>query len=104
MKIHYIFLTILFTAFFSTLLAQTGIQNPELKVELMKKEVYIGISGNINSSWIIYQQIYGEPFLDYQITIRPAVNVQVGYDWNFNWGIRGEIGYAMLGQKYKGTQ
>ncbi len=101
-------MTVLLLTCLTRVFAQTEIQkdNKDTEVRTPPKEsqVYIGLSGNLNSSWIMYQQTYGEPFLKYQFTMRPGVNLQLGYDWDYNWGIRAEIGYAMLGQKYKDTQ
>jgi hypothetical protein len=83
---------------------QSPVQKSDQKSETKELPFYIGLSGSVNSSWIIYQQIYSEPFLDYKLTIRPGVNAQFGYNFAHNWGVRAEIGYAMLGQKYDGTQ
>jgi hypothetical protein len=108
MKKRYYLMTILLIALLSPVLAQTTEQkpdqNPEKRIIPKEEQVYIGLSANINSSWIMYQQTYGEPFLKYQFTVRPGVNAQIGYDWDYHWGIRAEVGFAMLGQKYKDTQ
>ena len=108
MKKVYIIITLFLFAYLTPVLAQTAEkkdeQNPGQKITPKEEQVYIGVAGNLNSSWIFYQDTYGEPLLNYQITLRPAFNIQVGYDWEYHWGFKAEIGYAMLGQKYKDTQ
>lgn len=101
-------MSVFFFAIVFPMAAQTPAQSitpsPESKPVVKEDRVYLGLAGNLNSTWIMYQQTYGEPFLDYKITFRPAFNVQIGYDWDQHWGLYGEIGFAMLGQKYDDTQ
>jgi len=65
---------------------------------------YIGVGINLNSVWIINQNTYGEPKLDYKITPGIGGNIAVGFDYNDHFGFKMEVGYAQMGQKYGGTQ
>jgi hypothetical protein len=65
---------------------------------------YIGGGGNFNSTWIVHQNTYGEPLMKYQFTPSYAVNANIGLDFSPHWGVKMELGYTLLGQKYKDTQ
>jgi opacity protein-like surface antigen len=71
---------------------------------MAQKEMYFGISGTGLSSVITNQNNYGLPFeMDYKAAFGGGVNANVGFDFNKNIGLKLEIGYAKLGQKYEDT-
>jgi hypothetical protein len=67
-------------------------------------EWYFGAGGNFNTAWIIRQNTYGEPEMKYKITPTYAANVILGFDYSEHWGLKMELGYAVLGQKYADSQ
>jgi len=65
-----------------------------------QKGFNIGVGGNVNAIFILSQNTYGLDELDYKPSIGGAINLGIGYNFN-NWlGLKTEIGYARLGQKY----
>jgi hypothetical protein len=92
----------------------------KLKPELMKKLLFIalllmvaatgnvsaqkglsvGVGVNYNGIFILNQNAYGMEELDYKPTTAFAGNLGLGYNF-FNWlGVKMEIGYTPMGQKY----
>jgi hypothetical protein len=65
--------------------------------------LYIGVGGNLNSTWISNPNFYGEPRLNNVFTMSPGFNFNIGYDYK-HWGLKVEVGFAQLGQKFNGTQ
>lgn len=69
-----------------------------------QKQLYFGLSGTGLSSVITNQNNYGLDFeMDYKPTFGGSGNVNVGFDFNNHVGIKLEIGFAKLGQKYADT-
>lgn len=69
---------------------------------MSQKQLYFGLAGTALSSGIINQNNYGLPFeMDYAVTTGGSGNVNVGFDFNKHAGLKLEIGWAKLGQKYK---
>lgn len=65
-----------------------------------QKGFNIGVGGNVNAIFILNQNTYGMEELDYKPSIGGSVNLGIGYNFN-NWlGLKTEIGYVRLGQKY----
>ncbi len=70
-----------------------------------QKQLYFGLAGTGLSSVITNQNNYGLPFeMDYAVTFGGSGNVNVGFDFNKNLGLKLEIGFAKLGQKYADTR
>jgi opacity protein-like surface antigen len=71
---------------------------------MAQKQLYFGGAGTFLSSVIINQNNYGLPFeMDYDVTMGGSGNVNIGFDFNKNLGLKMEIGWAKLGQKYSDT-
>jgi hypothetical protein len=69
-----------------------------------QKQFYFGLAGTGLSSVITNQNNYGLPFeMDYTVTLGGAGNVNVGFDFSNNIGLKLELGFAKLGQKYEDT-
>ena len=67
---------------------------------LAQKGFYFGLAGTIQSTWITNQNNYGFSEMDYKSTFGGAGNLNVGYDFTNHLGLKLEIGYSKLGQKY----
>ncbi|HNY03963.1 MAG TPA: outer membrane beta-barrel protein [Bacteroidales bacterium] len=68
---------------------------------MAQKQLYFGIGGTALSSVITNQNNYGLPFeMDYKMTLGGAGNINAGFDFNNHIGLKLEIGFAKLGQKY----
>ena len=72
----------------------------------------IGVSGTLNSTWILKQNNYGTlaPFqnevvrrsdMNYKALIGANVGIVLGYNFTDNWGMRGEVQYDFTGQIYE---
>jgi hypothetical protein len=71
---------------------------------MAQKQLYFGVAGTGLSSFITNQNNYGQGFeMDYAVAFGFGGNAIVGFDFNKNIGLKLEIGYAGLGQKYKDT-
>ncbi|MBE0647693.1 MAG: PorT family protein [Bacteroidales bacterium] len=69
---------------------------------LAQKRLYFGLSGTGLSSVIVNQNNYGLPFeMDYVLTFGGGGNANIGFDFNSHIGLKLEIGWAKLGQKYE---
>lgn len=67
-----------------------------------QKQFYFGLAGGGLSSVITNQNNYGLPFeMDYTVTFGGHGNVNAGFDFNKHLGLKLEIGFAKLGQKYE---
>jgi hypothetical protein len=69
-----------------------------------QKQLYFGGTGTGLSTWITNQQNYGRPDMDYVVTFGGGGNLNIGFDFNKNFGIFLGPGYQKLGQKFKDTQ
>jgi len=68
---------------------------------MAQKRLYFGLAGTGLSSVIINQNNYGLPFeMDYAFTMGVGGNANIGFDFNEHIGLKLEIGWAKLGQKY----
>jgi hypothetical protein len=66
-----------------------------------QSQLYFGANGSILSTWTTNQMNYGKPDMDYKLTFNPSGNINIGYDFNKNFGLILAPGYAVLGQKYE---
>ncbi len=62
-----------------------------------------GVSG-INSNWILNQNAYGNPEMDYAATSGITGGVGASYFYSRKWGLNGSLLYSNLGQNYSGIQ
>jgi opacity protein-like surface antigen len=68
---------------------------------MAQKQLYFGLAGAGISSFITHQNNYGLSFkLDYKLTFGGVGNVNIGYDFTDQFGLKLEIGFAKLGQNY----
>jgi len=67
---------------------------------IAQKGLYFGIAGTIQSVWVTNQNNYGLPEMDYKSTVGGAGNLNVGYDFTNQLGVKLEFGYGKFGQKY----
>ncbi len=65
------------------------------------KHFEIGLQGGYGSVWIINQNNYGLPEMDYEYTWSGGFNFQAGYNFTENIGLFTEVGVLNLGQQYK---
>jgi hypothetical protein len=67
-----------------------------------QKSLYFGLGGTYMATSFTNQNNYGLPFeMDYKLTWGGSGNVNIGFDFNKNLGLKVELGYAKLGQNYK---
>ncbi|MDP4282058.1 MAG: outer membrane beta-barrel protein [Bacteroidota bacterium] len=71
---------------------------------LAQKGFYFGAGATGISTWIQNQNNYGLPDFDYRLTTAVKGNLTAGYDFNEHLGVKMEVGYGCLGQKYGDTQ
>lgn len=69
-----------------------------------RKEVIIGVGGAVNSVWIMNQNFYGEPEIDYAPKMGYLGSFNLGYNFTENISVGTEFQYSMQGQKYDGKQ
>jgi len=69
-----------------------------------QKTFYFGLGGYYGASGVVNQNDYGLPELDYEVPASFGYNANLGYSFTKNIGIKMEIGYARLGQKYSDTR
>lgn len=67
------------------------------------KKFEIGLQAGYNNTWIINQNNYGMPELDYESLWGLAYNLQLGYNFTNELGLFTEIGITNQGQNYKGN-
>lgn len=65
------------------------------------KHFEIGLQGGYGSVWIINQNNYGLPEMDYEYTWGGGFNFQAGYNFTKNIGLFTEVGILNQGQQYK---
>ena len=65
-----------------------------------QKTLYIGLGGYYGASGVINQNTYGMAEMDYDIPASYGYNLNIGYNFTKHLGIKLELGYARLGQKY----
>lgn len=65
---------------------------------------HVGFGGSINSVWIINQNIYGGPEIDYAPTLGGNIMLAAGYNFTPKSGLRLEPAYSWQGQSYEGDQ
>ena len=68
------------------------------------KEVIFGAGAAITSTWIMNQNFYGEPEVDYAPKMGYDVSFNFGYNFTENMSAIAEIQYSLQGQKYEGKQ
>ncbi|NOX46182.1 MAG: PorT family protein [Chlorobi bacterium] len=85
----------------SSFLFLIGIQ---LTIAQKGKEVIFGLGGAFTNTWIIYQNFYGEPEVDYSPKMGYAFSLNLGYEFTEKVGIMTELQYSAQGQKYSGSQ
>lgn len=62
-----------------------------------------GIVG-LNNHWILNQNAYGNPEMDYSITLSPSGGVGLQYFISDKWGLSSSFQLIKLGQNYSGMQ
>jgi hypothetical protein len=65
---------------------------------------HIGIGGSLNSVWIMNQNMYGQPEMDYAYKIGGNILLAAGYNFNPAIGLRLEPSYSWQGQDYDDDQ
>ncbi|MEI6436630.1 MAG: porin family protein [Bacteroidota bacterium] len=71
---------------------------------MSQKQVYFGLAGAGLISVITNQNNYTLDFkLAYKVAVGGSVNANMGFDFNNNLGLKLEIGFAKLGQRYQDT-
>ena len=68
------------------------------------KEVIFGLGGGLSNTWIIHQNFYGEPEVDYSPKMGYAFSFNLGYEFTEKMGVMTELQYSAQGQKYSGSQ
>jgi len=68
------------------------------------KELVLGVSGGITNVWIVNQNFYGEPEIDYAPKMGYAGLFTLGYNITESLSIMTELQYSLQGQKYDGKQ
>jgi len=64
--------------------------------------LWIHALAGLNSDWILSQNAYGNPELEYSTTFGPNGGVGVDYFFSKQYGFNGSIFLSKLGQNYKG--
>ena len=67
---------------------------------MSQKQLYFGLAGTGLSSVITNQNNYGLVAMDYKVPFGGSGNLNIGFDFNNHVGLKLEIGYTKLGQKY----
>lgn len=68
------------------------------------KEVILGVNGAITNVWILNQNFYGEPEVEYAPKMGYAASFTLGYNITENISVLTEFQYSLQGQKYDGKQ
>jgi hypothetical protein len=68
------------------------------------KELIIGANGAITGVFIMNQNFYGEPEVDYAPKMGYTASFNLGYNFSENLGMMSEVQYSLQGQKYEGKQ
>jgi hypothetical protein len=91
MKLRTLITLVLVTVALSTVTAQKA------------KHFEVGLLGGYGSSWIINQNNYGLPEMDYDYYYGGGFSIQGGYNFTDNMGLFTEVGMLNSGQSYKDT-
>jgi len=67
---------------------------------IAQKHFYVGVAGLLSTTWVTNQDIYGQAPLDYSFTTGYGGNLSIGYDFSNTIGLKTELGFGTLGQKY----
>lgn len=67
-------------------------------------ELVIGAGGSFSSVWIMNQNFYGEPELNYAPKAGYSGSFHLGYNLTENFSIMTELQYSIQGQKYEDKQ
>ena len=67
-------------------------------------ELIIGAGGSLSSVWIMNQNFYGEPELNYAPKMGYGGSFNMGYNFTENLSVAFELNYALQGQKYEDKQ
>jgi hypothetical protein len=70
-------------------------------LSVMSQNFYVGLGGTIMNTWVTNESNYGYPDMDYSTTFGGAGNVNAGFDFNKNIGLKLEVGFSKLGQNTK---
>jgi len=89
MKLRTLITLVLFCAAITTITAQKA------------KNFEVGLQAGYSNTWIINQNNYGLPELDYDPYWGSGFNFQAGYNFTSEMGVFIEIGLANTGQNYK---
>ncbi|MCB2221419.1 MAG: PorT family protein [Bacteroidetes bacterium] len=68
------------------------------------KELIIGAGGALTNVWIMNQNFYGEPEVEYAPKIGYAASFNLGYNIDGHAAIMTEVQYSLQGQKYSDKQ
>jgi hypothetical protein len=68
---------------------------------MSQNDLYLGIGGTVQNTWITNQNNFGYTDMDYSTTFGGSGNFFIGYDFNQHIGLKMEIGYSKLGQNSK---
>jgi hypothetical protein len=60
--------------------------------------------GGLNSNWIVYQNAYGNPEIEYSTTFGLTGGMGLNYFLNDKWGVSASLYGSKLGQSYAGVQ
>ena len=71
---------------------------------IAQKQLYFGAGGTGISSWLLNQNNYGYQDLDLKAGISYGFNANAGFDFTNNLGVKLELGFQKLGQKYSKTK
>ncbi len=88
MRKHILFLSVFVLIIGSKSMAQKG------------KELIFGVGTALTSTWIMNQNFYGEPEVDYAPKIGYAVSFNFGFNFTENISALTEVQYSLQGQKY----
>lgn len=61
---------------------------------------HVGVTGNLNSVWIINQNAYGLKEYDYKLDIGGGGGIALGYNLTDHFGFQAEVKSSKQGQKY----
>ncbi|MFZ4546660.1 MAG: outer membrane beta-barrel protein [Bacteroidales bacterium] len=64
--------------------------------------LWIHALAGLNSDWILSQNAYGNPEMEYSTTFGPTGGVGVDYFFSKQYGFNGSVFLSKLGQNYKG--
>ncbi len=65
--------------------------------------LWINAITGLNSNWIVYQNAYGNPELEYSTTFGFTGGIGASYFFSDQWGFSGSLSASKLGQNYSGV-